>query len=300
VISGSSGKAGIYYVPPPMPYPLIELGGGGVPLVFLPANGFPPDTYVPALTPLREQYRVLCLPPRACWEDAGPAPLQPGSWVSLAEDLLEGMQRHELPPVVAVGHSFGAVAVLLAARRAPQRFRALALLDPTILPPAVLVELAEQRERVETKARPLVQGALTRRDRFPSVAAAFTYFRARRLFADWSDAMVQRYASALLRPAADGGGDFELSWPREWEAHYYESVYTESWEELNRLDRRLPILVVRGERSDTFVAESAARFLQAVPWAQERVIAGHGHLFPQSAPFETGRILEEWLAILPE
>ena len=161
----------------------------------------------------------------------------------------------------------------------------------------MLAELAEQRERGETKARPLVQGALTRRDRFPSVEAAFTYWRSRRLFADWSDAMVRRYASALLRPTANG--DFELSWPREWEAHYYESVYTDSWEELNRLDPNLPVLVVRGERSDTFVAESAARFLRAVPWARERVIKGYGHLFPQSAPEETGRILEEWLAALP-
>ncbi|HEV8612738.1 MAG TPA: alpha/beta hydrolase [Gemmatimonadales bacterium] len=279
-----------------MSYPLIELGGQGPPIVVLPANGFPPDTYRPAVEPLLEDYRVVCLPPRALWEDAGAPPAEPGSWTSLAEDLLEGMRRHRLTPAIAIGHSFGAVAALLAAVREPARFRALALLDPTILPPAVLAELAEQRERGETKARALVQGALTRRDRFNSTEEAVSYWRTRRLFADWSDAMLRRYATAMLRPAPEGG--FGLSWPRDWEAHYYESIYTETWQELSRLDRRLPLLAVRGEHSDTFLPDAAARFAERVPWVEQRVVAGRGHLFPHSAPEETSRILVEWLAEL--
>ncbi|HEV8150207.1 MAG TPA: alpha/beta hydrolase, partial [Gemmatimonadales bacterium] len=239
-----------------MPYPLIELGGTGPPVVFLPANGFPPETYRPALAPLGERYRVVCLPPRALWDDAGQPPAEPGTWDPLADDLLEGMRRHGLGAAFAIGHSFGGVAVLLAAVREPARFRGVALLDPTILPAETLAELAEQRRRGGTKERPLVQGALTRRDRFSSIAEAYSYWRARRLFADWSDEMLRRYAQAMLHPAAEGG--FRLSWPREWEAHYYESISTDSWEELSRLDRGLPLLLVRGERSDTFGPAAAA------------------------------------------
>jgi len=280
-----------------MAYPLIELGGHGPPLILLPANGFPPETYVPALEPLRPRYRVVSLPPRALWDDVGAPPEGPGTWLTLAADLLEGMRRHALSPAIAIGHSFGAVAALLAAVRAPKHFRGLALLDPTILPAGVLAEFEQERLRGEASSRPLVRGALTRRSRFASEQEAFAYWRRRSLFADWSDAALRRYTAAMLRPVEDG---FVLAWPPAWEAHYYESVYTESWNELGRLDAALPLLVVRGERSDTFLPDAAERFAAEVPWAVQRAIPGHGHLFPQSAPGETSRILAEWLETLPE
>jgi len=280
-----------------MAHPLIELGGSGPNLVVLPANGFPPETYLPALEPLLPDYRAVSLPPRALWEDVGPPPEEPGTWLTLAADLLEGMRRHALAPAIVVGHSFGAVAALLAAVRAPARFRALVLLDPTILPEAVLAEFAQQRLRGEAGARPLVQGALTRRNRFASEAAAFAYWRRRSLFADWSDDALLRYTRSMLRPVEDG---LVLRWPPAWEAHYYESVYTDSWRELARLDPGLPLLVVRGTGSDTFVASAAERFAAEVPWAAQRAIPGRGHLFPQAAPGETGRILADWLGSLPQ
>ena len=35
--------------------------------------------------------------------------------------------------------------------------------------------------------------------------------------------------------------------------------------------------------------------VELLPWAEQRVIAGAGHLFPQSYPEQTGRLLAEWL-----
>ena len=278
-----------------MPHPLIELGGAGPPLILLPANGFPPATYVPALAPLFARYRVASLPPRAMWDDAGAAPATPGSWATLAEDALAGMERHGLAPAFVVGHSFGGVAGLLAARRRPDWVRGLALLDPTILPPALLEQFAAERARGEAMTRPLVQNALTRRDRFASVAEAFRYWRSKPLFADWSDAALERYARAMLRPAAGAPG-LELTWARDWEAHYYASIYTEPWQELPRLEPRIPVLLVRGERSDTFLPEAAALAGTLLPRSVQRVIPGRGHLFPQTAPEETAAVLAEWLA----
>jgi len=276
-----------------MPYPLIELGGRGPVAHLAPANGFPPATYVPALSGLMNDHRVVSLPPRALWPDAGPPPAEPGSWESLADDLLEGMRRHELDGVIGIGHSFGAVATLLAAVREPERFRALVFLDPTILPPAVMDDLRRLRERGEMSFRPLVQGALKRRAVFATEADAFAYWRTRPLFADWSDDALHRYTTSILRPAPDGG--FSLAWSPAWEAWYYMSFYPESWTALERLDPAISLLVVRGERSDTFFPESEALFRERRPRAAFHVMPGHGHLFPQSAPEATGRILAEWL-----
>jgi pimeloyl-ACP methyl ester carboxylesterase len=276
-----------------MTHPLIELGGSGPVVLLSPANGFPPETYLPALAPLLATHRVVSLPPRAMWPDAGPPPGQPGSWVTLGEDLLAGIGKHSLPPLIGLGHSFGAVATLLAAAEAPAHFRGLALLDPTILPPPVMDQVREQRRRGEMSFRPLVQGARKRRDRFGSEAEAFDYWRGKPLFADWPDDAVRRYTRAMLRPS--GAGDFTLAWPAAWEAHYYESFYSESWDAVDRLDRSIPVLVAGGAESDTWLPEAAALFLEKLPDARHVTIPGYGHLFPQAAPEQTGRVLSEWV-----
>jgi pimeloyl-ACP methyl ester carboxylesterase len=277
-----------------MPYPLVELGGQG-PVVHLAlANGFPPETYLQAVEPLTRRYRVVSLPPRALWNDAGPPPAEAGSWEMLADDLLDGMRRHGIDRVIGLGHSFGAVATLLAAVREPARFRALCFLDPTILPPAVMDDLRRQRERGEMSFRPLVQGAFKRRSAFATEAEAFAYWRAKPLFADWTDDAVRRYTKSMLRPAGNGGG-FTLAWSAAWEAWYYMSFHAESWDALERLNPTMPLLVVRGERSDTFFPEAEALFRTRRPNASIRVLPGRGHLFPQAAPEETGRVLVDWL-----
>ncbi len=281
-----------------MPHPLLELGGEGPPAHLAPANGFPPETYRPALWSLTRAHRVVSLPPRALWPDAPAPPAQPGSWNSLADDLLLGLTQHGLERVLGIGHSFGAVVTLLAAVREPARFRALCLLDPTIPAPAFMDALRAQRAQGEMSFRPLVQGALKRRSRFDSPEEAFAYWRAKPLFADWSDDAVWRYTRSMVVRAPEGSG-FTLAWPALWEAWYYRSFYSDTWTDLGRLDPAVPLLVVRGERSDTFVAEAEELLRERRPDADIRVLPGFGHLFPQAAPVETGRVLEDWVATLP-
>ena len=276
-----------------MTHPLIELGGHGPLVLLAPANGFPPHSYRPALEPLLTDHRVVSLPPRAMWPDEGPPPEAPGSWTTLGDDLLAGIHAHQLPPLIAVGHSFGGIAALLAAVKERSRFRALALLDPTILPPATMDELREQRGRGEMSLRPQVQGARKRRGRFSTLSEAFSHWRGKPLFADWSDDAVTRYAKSMLR--ATGTGDFVLSWPGAWEAHYYESFYTESWNDLSRLDPSLPLLVVGGSESDTLLPEVTALLRAKLPWATHMTVPGYGHLFPHAAPEQTGRMLRGWV-----
>lgn len=280
-----------------MPYPLVELGGEGRVVHLALANGFPPETYFPAVEPLTRRYRVVSLPPRALWADAGPPPAEPGSWDALADDMLEGMRRHGLDRVIGIGHSFGAVATLLATVREPARFRALCFLDPTILPPAIMDDLRRLRERGEISFRALVQGALKRRSAFATEAEALDYWRDKPLFADWSEEALRRYTKSMLRPA--GGGGYTLAWSPAWEAWYYMSFHAESWAALDQFDPSIPLLVVRGERSDTFFPEAEALLRIKRPGTVCRVIPGRGHLFPQAAPDETAQLIQAWLEDLP-
>lgn len=277
-----------------MTYPLLEFGGHGPVLLLAPANGFPPGSYAALLEPLTARFRVVCLPPRAMWPDAGSPPPEPGSWATLAEELLEGMVQHGLTDVVGIGHSFGSVALLLAAVRDRPRFRGLCLLDPTIPPPALLDRMRDRQEGAWRYQEILASKARRRRAEFRDRDEAFAYWRQKPLFADWSDQALWLYTHTMLKPMANGDG-FQMSWSPAWEAHYYESLYTGTWSDIERLDPELPVLVLGGGTSDTFLPDAADVLSTRVPQAEIALVPGYGHLFPLAAPEATCRLLEEWL-----
>lgn len=276
-----------------MPPPLIELAGeAGAPLLHLaPANGFPPKTYLPLMRKLRG-YRAVCLPPRALWGDQTP-PTAYRDWKADADDLLAGFVAHDLGEVVALGHSLGGVVSMLALLKAPDRFKALIMLDPPMLPPAVLEATRAAWARDTIHELPLVRGARRRRQTFASPEDAFDRFRQKPLFADWSDEALGLYVRHGIKRGTDGG--YELVWSAAWEAHYFSTVYLKIWETLPRLTGSPPALIVRGGESDTLQASDYARVQAVAPALDGIEMAGQGHLFPLAAPAETARLILEWL-----
>lgn len=285
-----------------MPQPLIELGGDpqSPTLHIALANGFVPQTYLPLLRPLMQAYRVVCLPPRALWGEGEPPPITPDShWDTVRDDLLAGMDAYGLERVVAIGHSMGGIASLKAGLIAPGRFDAIILLDPTILTPEICQMIEQARQAGMADQHPLAQGAMRRRNRFASADEAFEHFRAKRLFADWSDEVLRAYAVDGTMPAPDGDG-VVLRWSPAWEAYYFSTGATEIWDILPDVERLLqahdlPLLIVNGATSDTYLPDSAERVRQLVPGADYATIEGHGHLFPQSAPQVSAERITGWL-----
>ncbi len=279
-----------------MPQTLLELAGdAGAPILHLaPANGFPPQTYMPMLRGLIAGYRVVCCPPRALWGDQAP-PEDLRDWRMVADDLLAAFERWQLRDIVAVGHSFGGIASLLAVLHDPSRFKAMALLDPVMLTPEALVWYKSMVESGSAVQLPLVQAAMRRRRHFFSREQAFQRFRAKASFADWPDAALRLYVEHGLRARAAGPG-FELTWPVEWEAYYYSTIYQPIWQVLHQLDGLLPVLLIRGENSDTFTEESLHLARSTLRSAELVTLEGQGHLFPQAAPEAAAPIIEDWLA----
>lgn len=277
-----------------MAQPLIELAGAAdAPSLHLaPANGFPPRTYLPLLRKL-SAYRCVSLPPRALWDGQRP-PSTYRDWSADADDLLAGLAAHQIAGVIAVGHSLGGIVSMLALLKAPERFKALIMLDPPILPPAMLATVRRAWDDGAIDQMPLVQGARRRRETFASRADAFARFRQKRLFADWSDEALWFYVEHGVRPRGSGDG-YELVWRRDWEAHYFATVYLRIWEDLPRLTESPPALIVRGGESDAFGAEAFARARSLTPAAHCLELEGRGHLFPQAAPELTARVISDWL-----
>jgi pimeloyl-ACP methyl ester carboxylesterase len=272
--------------------PIYEFGGDGSVLHFALANGFAPQTYKPLLDPLTDRYRVITLPPRALWDGETP-PVKSITWKAfVAQDLIQGLRDYDLQDVIGVGHSFGGVATLLASIVEQKRFKAIVLLDPTILPPLLMRGVQLARIFRASFVNGMAKRAESRRNHFESVDEAYAYFREKRLFADWSDEAVRLYAETL-KPMDNGA--YTLGWAREWEAFYFRTFYAGTWSDIGKVSRDIPILAVRGGKSDTFYPKAAEILQRKLPHMDYAVVAGHGHLFPQSAPDETRTILTDWL-----
>jgi pimeloyl-ACP methyl ester carboxylesterase len=74
---------------------------------------------------------------RALWPDSNPHDIK--DWKPFSEDLLRFLSSHETAPVIGVGHSIGAIVTLRAALSAPDKFRALVLIDPVLFTPRRLI-----------------------------------------------------------------------------------------------------------------------------------------------------------------
>jgi len=278
-----------------MPQPLLELHGDpAAPILHLaPANGFVLQSYAPLYRELAG-WRVLSCPPRALWGDGAPPPWETvQSWEHLADDLLSAWDAYQLGPLVAMGHSFGGIASLLATIQRPQAVRALILLDPTLLHPNVIAMMADLKAQGLIDQHPLTQGALRRKRDFDSAEAAYERWRGSRLFADWDDEALRLYAQHGTRPKPEGG--VTLTWPAEWEAFYFSTGWMRTWDDLGQLDGLTPTLIVRGQHSDIFVDDTVERVRALLPSADYAEVAGHGHLFPQSAPQQTAALVQHWL-----
>ncbi len=277
-----------------MPQTLIELTGASDAQILniMPANGFPPETYLPLLRPLGD-FRAICLPPRALWGDEVP-PAEYRDWGVSADDLLAALMRHDMRSIVAVGHSLGGIISMLAVVKQPARFKALVMLDPVLLPPTVLDMLGGVWESGTVEELPLVQGARRRRRFFESHEDAFARFRAKRVFADWPEETLRLYVDYGLQPREDEDG-YQLSWSTEWEAHYFATVYRRVWEDLPKLNDVAPTLIIRASHSDTFPEAAYERARALLPAVDFHEMKGQGHLFPQAAPHETAQVIRQWL-----
>lgn len=267
--------------------PYLDSGGEKPVLHFSHANGFPTSVYLPLMSELAGDHRVVGLSHRG--QDGLSEEIR--SWHRLAFDLIRFLESLEAGPVIGVGHSIGAVTTLFSAVRRPDLFSRIVLLDPVLLP-AKLILLVRLMKLFGLKDRiPLALQARRRRNGWSDREEAREYLRERSLFRGWDERFFRAYIEYGLKPTSNGR--VELVCPPEAEARGFESYSTDIWSWPPRL--RTPTFIVRGEESSEALGQECfERFLRICPVAQGAVVPGAGHLFPMEKPGETLAIIEDF------
>lgn len=267
----------------------VDLGDPGRPadLIFIHANGFNGRTYRTLLEPLAPGLRILAPDLRGHGGNPDPAlaPIGP-NWRVLEDDLLALIDRLDGPPLVLAGHSMGATLALLVAARAPERVRALALLDPVILPRAASLTMRIPGMWRLSRRHPWARAALRRRSRFADKEAAFQSYQGRGSFRGWPEAVLRDYVEDGFRPV---GNEVELACAPAWESSNYAAQANDTWGSLARI--RMPVAILKAERGSTCSvteADAARR-----PNLSVRTLAGGTHFFPMTDPDPARALIRE-------
>lgn len=277
-----------------------DLGGGGQPLHFLHANGYPPACYKPLLDLLQTEYRVFGMMLRPLWNESNPVEIN--DWHAFTDDLrvflntypFDDSPQGEHTPVIGVGHSIGAIVTLRAALRNPKKFRALVLLDPVLFVPRRLVEWRVQRAR-DPMSHPLIRHAQKRRRTFSDLERLFESYRGRNIFRYMSDEHLRIYIEGITRKTEVG---YELVYSPEWESRiYFTSLQDfDIWNNLHSL--QVPTLFLRGAETDTFLEEAAMLVKLKHPNAVIEALEQSTHILPLERPKEVFEIMQSFLKSL--
>jgi pimeloyl-ACP methyl ester carboxylesterase len=248
-----------------------------VDIVFSHANGFNARTYRTILSPLAAELRILAIDLRGHGATELPAVVEGREgWGEFQGDLLALLQREAAGPVVLAGHSMGGTSSLLAAAAAPERVRALALLDP------VLIHTPGRRSEEDPGVAdsPLVQGALRRRADFASKAAAVDAYRGRGAFRTWSDAQLVDYVEAGFGETASS--EVTLACRPEWEASNFRSHNYDPWAAFAAT--RCPIHILRAAEGSTARLDERLPELRATGRITVETVPGTTHFLPMERP----------------
>jgi pimeloyl-ACP methyl ester carboxylesterase len=224
-------------------------------------------------------HRVIAVSRRFHWPNPPPAGGVPYTFEAQSADL-EALLLSLGRPAHVVGHSYGAGVALLTALRHPERVRSLTLVEPpfgSLVPPSA----------------PGFAGELASRD---SIVAAI---RA----SVWAGES-ERAAEALIDWVQGGAGGFRRLPPAVQEGlranaatvgpTYAAPAPRVTCDELRAL--RLPVLVLRGERTRPWyrlIAEAAAG---CIPGAEAAVVPAAGHMAVVENPGGTAGLVAGFIA----
>ena len=275
-----------------MTIPSVDYDGNGPELVFLHANGYPPECYRPLLSRLAETYHVTAMVERPLWPDSKPDEID--DWHPLTDDFLHFLDAHQTEPIACVGHSMGGIALLRAALRKPERFKAIVLLDPVLFTPTFILTWKMLRGlKLLQRFHPLVAGARQRRRQFDDLERLYNGYRRKSVFRYMDDEALHAYVEGIACPK-DGGG-YQLCYSAEWEIRIYLTGIwhdMDIWRGLSKLE--VPMLIVRGAETDTF-RERTGKLVQ---WKQLQVrieaLEKSTHLLPLERPNEVSNLIQSF------
>ncbi|MFA6218138.1 MAG: alpha/beta hydrolase [Candidatus Omnitrophota bacterium] len=269
----------------------IDWGGTGPLAHFSHATGFCAGLYTPLIEPLRPYLQIFGLDDRGHGRTTALAdPQNLTDWRVFAADLEEFLV-YLGGPVIAIGHSRGAVSSMMVAARHPTVIRSLVLIEPVILSTYWNWILRIVKKTGLKQLIPIVRRAAKRRNIWPDKDSMLTAYQNRGSFRSWTPEFLKSYVASCTEVAANG--TVKLCCDPEWESKCFAVCPHDVLEYVPRLT--CPTLVLYGGNSDVFSASVAKRLKTIAPSIERRCIAEASHFLPMERPRECAEAILAFL-----
>jgi pimeloyl-ACP methyl ester carboxylesterase len=254
-----------------------DLGGDGPALLMAHATGFCAGVLSPLAAHLTDRFHCWAYDARGHGDTETPAGLD-WNWPSFADDVLAAADGLGLHRPYGFGHSAGGAALLDAEARRPGTFAALWCYEPIVWP--------EVTDELRASRKPLISGALKRRDRFASREEAYENFSSKPPLESLDARALRAYVDCGF--AADREG-VRLKCPPFVEAAIYrQGLVHDGFTRLGRVG--CAVTIGRGGRSLAVDLDVAQAQVDELPEARLVPFPDLGHFGPLEAP---GRVAEE-------
>jgi pimeloyl-ACP methyl ester carboxylesterase len=254
-----------------------QFAGGPVGAHFYHASGFPVGVYKPFLDRLSPHLSIDALHLRPTWEQPGLIP-KDRSWEIYANDLIHFIEATYQQPIIAIGHSLGASSTVLAARKRPDLFKALVLVESTQVPKVTsrLIRFAPQQLLKHFNP---ARNSIKKKTHWSSREEFISEYRANRAYKRIDDRSLAYFKEHAVRESKGGG--VELVYPTSWETvSYMGPPYL--MDTLCKLT--VPMVAVRGKPSVFLSEDSWRKWKNESPGTVFKEDLNYGHLFPIEAP----------------
>jgi len=248
-----------------------DLGGAGPALLLAHATGFCGQVLSPLAAQLTDRFHCWTYDARGHGDTATPAGLD-WNWAAFADDALAVVDGLGLNRPTGFGHSSGGAALLDAEARRPGTFAALWCYEPIVWP--------EVTEELKASRRPLISGALKRRDVFASRQDAYDNFASKPPLESLDPRALRAYVDCGFAPDGEG---VRLKCPPFVEAAIYrQGLVHDGFTRLG--DVRCPVTVGWGGRSVAVERAVAQAQADALPDAALVTFPDLGHFGPLEGP----------------
>jgi pimeloyl-ACP methyl ester carboxylesterase len=211
-----------------------------------------------------------------------PAPTGRGMvWDGFADDVLavvDAMTASGIDTIdlLAVGHSKGGAALLLAEERRPGTFGALYCYEPVVMPPDSAMAMPG-----EGQDNPLAAGALRRRDQFPSRDEAFANYSSKLPFSALDPDALRAYVDHGFADQPDGSVRLKCR-PEIESATYRMGGAHDGFAHLGTIG--CPVTIATGAVHGIGPAAAASRIADAIPNGHLESFPDLGHFGPLEDP----------------
>jgi pimeloyl-ACP methyl ester carboxylesterase len=262
-----------------------DFGGAGPPLLMLHGTGMHGRCWAPVARRLTEGLRPLALDMRGHGA-SGRSRSGSYGWELNAADALAVLGQLEWggkSDVVAVGHSAGATALLLAEEARPGTFSRLWGWEPILAVPGFGSTLRNSAQ--------LAVRARKRRSQFGSLEEARAHFEGRGQFAEFAPESLEAFLNGAFDEAGDG--TLRLACDPEDEARMYEGALAQdAWGRLPQV--RCGVRLLGGGRSTAVPFDDLAAIGARLPAGTMSVVPSLTHFGPFEDPAAMAADISSW------